>query len=180
MSVNVKKLVLVLIISVIGISGCGKKENVYDSVLASMTEDQYYAYVEIGKDEVPVLLISEGRYTYEEGIEAGIMCDVYYAWDGVVQNLGSVNSMGTAYPISYDEEGIYSAGGHMVSKYIINYDTKQLVLAEYAEEIFHENADVTYTYYKQNEEERVVEDDSYLINMFEKFSSATIVNFINE
>ena len=52
---------------------------------------------------------------------------MYYSIDGSVKDLGSVESEGTAYPVSYGQGCIYTAGNHSVSKYVIDETTYQLI-----------------------------------------------------
>lgn len=175
-----KKAILFLgiIISVITAVGCGKEEGEadYASVLSGLSEDQFYAYADLEGNDLPVLLVSDGKYTYEEGIEASIACEVYYIWDGKAERIGKIESAGTAYPVCYDKEGIYAAGGHFVRKYVIDHEKRQLVPAEYAEELFQENGDAVYTYYDRQVEKQA-EDDSYLNGMREKYEEASVVDF---
>lgn len=72
-------------------------------------------------------MVTEQSYTYDTGIEAALYCQVYYSIDGSVKDLGSVESEGTAYPVSYGQGCIYTAGNHSVSKYVIDETTYQLI-----------------------------------------------------
>ena len=74
-----------------------------------------------------MLFVTEQSYTYDTGIEAALYCQVYYSIDGSVKDLGSVESEGTAYPVSYGQGCIYTAGNHSVSKYVIDETTYQLI-----------------------------------------------------
>lgn len=171
--------VLTLAVCIIAISGCGKQDetNVYDDVLSSLSKEQAYAYVKVGDSVVPILLVTGGTYQYEDTIEACLDCEVYYAWDGKAETLGSLESMGTAYPIAYDKDGIYAGGPHFMVRYVLDGEKKQLVVAEYASEVFDENGNATYTYSAENGEEQEVVDDSYIKDLFERYSKAAVVNF---
>ena len=60
-------LILAAMLGLTGLYGCGKEsqEAVYDTVISSLTEEQSYAYVKIGEDELPLLLVAEGTYDYD-------------------------------------------------------------------------------------------------------------------
>lgn len=180
MTISHKKIrTVILIIGMIGIVGCGKKaqQNVYDAILSSLSAEQSYAYVEIAGSDLPVLLVTGETYKFDNDIEAGLYCDVYYAWDEKAGKLGRIESLGTAYPIKYNEEAIYAGGPHFAAGYALNFEKKQLELVEYAEEVFDENGNSTYRYSAKNAEEKVVEDDSFLMNMLENYDRATVVDF---
>lgn len=170
---------VILIIGMISIVGCGEKvqKTVYDTILASLSAEQSHAYVEISGSELPVLLVTGETYKLDNNIEAGIYCDVYYAWDENVEKLGRIESMGTAYPIKYKDEAIYAGGPQFVASYALNFEKQQLELVEYAEESFDEYGNSTYTYSALNTEEKVVDDDSFLMNMLESYDRATAVDF---
>lgn len=171
-------LILVAVLGLTGLYGCGKEkqEAVYDTVISSLTEEQSYAYVKIGEDELPLLLVAEGIYDYD-GIQAAIACNVYYAWDGKVQNLGEITSDGTAYPISFDQDGIYTAGGHSVARYLPDDRAKELAVVEFAQEVIDENGNASYTSSNQEGKEQTDGDSSALEALFEKFGNAQAVDF---
>ena len=196
---NVKKTAILLgLVSVIGLCGCDSKEqkmaqkdteviaekvmqeeageNIYSEVITSLKEGEYYTCIRIAGYDQPILFVTDGSYTYND-VEAAIWCDVYYIWDGTAMNLGKISSSGTAYPISYDDKGIYTSGGHYAIRYVIDCEAKELVAAEYANETFDSDANVTYVYFDLEDGERVVEDGSYLDAMFEALSDAKVVNF---
>ncbi len=172
-------LILAAVLGLTGLYGCGKgkQEDVYDTVISSLTQEQSYAYVEIGEDALPLLLVADGTYDYGEGIQAAIACNVYYAWDGKVQDLGEIASDGTAYPISFDQDGIYTAGGHYVARYLPDAQNKKLAVVEFASEVFDEDGNASYTSSNQEGEEQTDGDSSVLDALFEKFGNAKAVDF---
>ena len=105
---------------------------------------------------------------------AALDCDVYYLVDKEIKNIGSIESMGTAYPISYDETGIYTASGHAMQRFEVE-KSGTLKLAEVINEQFDENGNAAYTMTKENETKTISEEDYYAA--FEKYSNATIVSF---
>ena len=67
------------------------------------------------------------------GNQAALNCEVYYLVDKEVKNVGRIESMGTAYPISYDETGIYAASGHAMQRFEI--EAVDEVLRHYSKRI---------------------------------------------
>lgn len=172
-------LLLLIVLSLTGLIGCGKEkpEKVYASVLSSLTEDQSYAYVTMNDEQLPLLLVTDATYSYDDGIQAALICDVYYAWDGTVQNLGSIESEGTAYPIRCGRDGIVTAGNHFVARYMPDKDKKELTAVEYANESFDEAANAAYTYYDQKDGEQSVPDSSKMDTMFKQYQNLPAVDF---
>lgn len=100
--------------------------SLYGNTIAALDDQTQFALVDIGLEH-DVLFVTEQSYTYDTGIEAALDCHVYYVIDGSVKDLGSVESEGTAYPVSYGHGCIYTAGNHSVSKYVIDEATYQLI-----------------------------------------------------
>ena len=103
-----------------------ENELLYGNTIAALDDQTQFALVDIGLVH-DVLFVTEQSYTYDTGIEAALYCQVYYSIDGSVKDLGSVESEGTAYPVSYGQGCIYTAGNHSVSKYVIDEMTYQLI-----------------------------------------------------
>ena len=100
--------------------------SLYGNTIAGLDDQTQFALVDIGLEH-PVLFTTEQSYTYDAGVQAALDCHVYYVIDGNVKDLGSVESEGTAYPVSYGQGCIYTAGNHSVSKYVIDETTYQLI-----------------------------------------------------
>lgn len=120
-----------------------ENELLYGNTIAALDDQTQFALVDIGLEH-DVLLVTEQSYTYDTGIEAALYCQVYYSIDGSVKDLGSVESEGTAYPVSYGQGCIYTAGNHSVSKYVIDETTYQLI-CEQKDEVSYD-ADGTASY----------------------------------
>ena len=169
-------------LTLILMSACGSKDEKYDDKVVEtadmefLTDDQSYFYMETKRGGIPVLLVTEGTYRCDE-LDVGFYCNVYCSEEGAWRVLGQVAGSGTAYPLRYDENGIYAAGGHFIAYYSVDAEKKQLVEKEYAEELFDDNGNVTYIHYMDGEREQVVEDDRYFLAMLEKYGKAEIVNF---
>lgn len=130
--------------------------SLYGNTIAGLDDQTQFALVDIGLEH-DVLFTTEQSYTYDTGIEAALYCHVYYSIDGSVKDLGSVESEGTAYPVSYGQGCIYTAGNHSVSKYVIDETTYQLICEQKddtqseadfnkAMEAYHEAVPISFSY----------------------------------
>lgn len=160
-----------------GLSGCGQtKADAYGAVLSSLTEEQSYAYIEQEGLEYPVLLVTDATWE-ADGKKEAMYCQVYYVSEDEAKLYGEIVTQGSAYPVSYSPDGIYSAGHHYAARYVLDTESEELTAAEYANETFDEEANVTYSYYSQADGEQVVEDDTYLNKMFDQWGAAEAVDF---
>lgn len=162
------------------VMGCGqtKEEDIYNSVVSSLAKEDSYAYVELQGLEHPVLLVTDGTWE-ADGKKEAMYCQVYYVSGGEAKLYGEILTQGTAYPVTYDQDGIYGAGHHYVIRYILDTEADELVEAEYANEIFDEDANVTYSYFNLEDGEAIVEDDTRLNEMFDKWGNTEAVDFQN-
>lgn len=98
-----------------------------------MEKGYSYTFVDIGV-QYPVMLVAAETFTYEDTapIQACMWCNVYYLEEGSVRLLDSLSSLGTAYPIAFDETGLYEAGSKGVRKWTIKVEdgSPKLVVAE--------------------------------------------------
>ncbi len=125
----------------------------------------------------------EGTYSYEETREgqtltaqASIFCKA--SFESAQGNSSiTIGSAGTAYPIRYDDEGIYAAGGHYVAKYSLNVSDQQVVLSEYATENFDSDGNVSYIYFNLESGEIHSDEDAYLKQLLEQYGNAQVLDF---
>ena len=117
--------------------------SLYGNTIAGLNDQTQFALVDIGLEH-PVLFTTEQSYTYDTGVQAALDCHVYYVIDGSVKDLGSVESEGTAYPVSYGQGCIYTAGNHSVSKYVIDEMTYQLICEQKDEVSYDADGNVSY------------------------------------
>lgn len=106
-----------------------KNADVYNEFLKNYNcqgEEYYYSFIELDGYDYPILLLSDGVYKYKNEREVAMCTDIYYSVNNEVTLFGNICSNGTAYPISANTTGIYTAGGHEVAKY--NLETKSLKL----------------------------------------------------
>ena len=114
-----KTLVILVLMTII--SGCGNKNNsAYEKagIIANLDDDGSYAFLEMKYPE-NVLVTTE--HVYDAGIEssAAVQCEVYYYYNNEVKDLGTIESLSTAYPLSFTEDAIWAGDNTGVKKYII-------------------------------------------------------------
>ncbi len=178
---KIKRIVscLIICVSVFSLSACGtesKSENntaIYGETISKLEDNELFAIIDTNADS-PVLLVTSQVYDDGTGNQAAITCDVYYPADKEVKKIGTVESMGTAYPISYDKTGIYAASGHSVNRFEIE-KSGVMKLSEGFYEQFDESGNATYIIEKENKSEAITEEEYY--TAFEKYSNATVVSF---
>ena len=147
---------------------------IYGETVGGLEDNELFAIIDTNAS-LPVLLVTSQVYNDGLGNQAALNCDVYYLIDKEVKNIGTIESMGTAYPIAYDETGIYAASGHDMQRFEIE-KSGSLRLAEGIYEQFDESGNAAYTMKKGEETDVITEEEYYAA--FEKYSNATIVNFI--
>lgn len=153
-----------------------ENELLYGNTIAALDDQTQFALVDIGLEH-DVLFVTEQSYTYDTGIEAALYCQVYYSIDGSVKDLGSVESEGTAYPVSYGQGCIYTAGNHSVSKYVIDEMTYQLICEQKDEVSYDADGNVSYIRsYPGMDKEKSSTEKAYNEAM-EAYSQAVPVSF---
>lgn len=139
------------------------------------SEEAHYQIVDIGANNSAMLVT---KHTYDDGgIQASLTCDVYYMVNGQVENIGTVSSYGTAYPLSYDQTGIYVQSGHTVERFAINEEKGTLELAEGVYETSMEGSDEAVTYMRKlgDEIEEITEEE--FMTVVEAAGKATVIAF---
>lgn len=168
---------MALCVLIFSLCACGEKgsENaaIYGETVGGLEDNELFAIIDTNAS-LPVLLVTSQVYNDGLGNQAALNCDVYYLIDKEVKNIGTIESMGTAYPIAYDETGIYAASGHDMQRFEIE-KSGSLRLAEGIYEQFDESGNAAYTMKKGEETDVITEEEYYAA--FEKYSNATIVNF---
>lgn len=153
-----------------------ENELLYGNTIAALDDQTQFALVDIGLEH-DVLFVTEQSYTYDTGIEAALYCQVYYSIDGSVKDLGSVESEGTAYPVSYGQGCIYTAGNHSVSKYVIDEMTYQLICEQKDEVSYDAEGNVSYIRsYPGMDKEKSSTEKAYNEAM-EAYSQAVPISF---
>lgn len=153
-----------------------ENELLYGNTIAALDDQTQFALVDIGLEHA-VLFTTEQSYTYDTGVQAALDCHVYYVIDGSVKDLGSVESEGTAYPVSYGQGCIYTAGNHSVSKYVIDEMTYQLICEQKDEVSYDADGNVSYIRsYPGMDKEKSSTEKAYNEAM-EAYSQAVPVSF---
>lgn len=151
-------------------------QQLYAAQLEELTEQQYYAYLQFEQLDTPLMLVTDGAYDDGQGNLFSFDCShVYYKQADTLSDFGPLSGAGTAYPISFDGNSLFVAGGHFIARYTADAQAG-MVLAEAAAESFDADGNATYTYYTA-EREQVVDDNSVLINLFEQYSQIPPVTF---
>lgn len=137
-----------------------------------------YTFADIGA-QYPVMLVTGETFTYEmtEPIQACMQCNVYYFDGSDVRLFGSLNSLGTAYPIAFDETGLYEAGSKGVRKWTIKMeeDSPELVATEAAYVSCDE--DGTFSYSGEKDGEIVEISASDYQRLSSNYQTASAVRF---
>jgi hypothetical protein len=179
---RIKKIVLGFILCAVlcSLCACGETSknddyaSIYGKTIGGLKDDELFAIVETNA-AYPVLLVTSQVYDDGLGNQASLECDVYYMIDGEVKKIGVIESLGTAYPISYDATGFYVASGHDMQCFEIEEEAGTITLQEGVYEQFDENGNATYTMIKGEQTEIITEEKYYAA--FEKYSHATVVSF---
>lgn len=169
--------VLAVVIAAVQLFAARSEENPYElytATVAGLEDDEQFAYVEINA-ELPVLLVTDMTYNNRDGNQAGLFCDVYYAVSGEVRKLGKVESFGTAYPIAYDQTGVYGADGHGVWRFVIDEKDGTLKLAEVIRESFDENGNAAY--FRETDGNTVEVTEQEYLKAWENYGNALVVSF---
>lgn len=130
-------------IEVEDVTQSAENASLYGNTIAGLDDQTQFALVDIGLEHT-VMFTTEQSYTYDAGVQAALDCHVYYVVDGSVKDLGSVESEGTAYPVSYGQGCIYTAGNHSVSKYVIDETTYQLICEQKDEVSYDADGNASY------------------------------------
>lgn len=126
---------------------------------------------------LPVTLAASQVYDDGLGHQISICCDVYYPIDGERMKIGQVLSGGTAYPVAYDEKGIYAAAGHELVRYVVDETLGVLRAAERLCEKFDENGNAVYTH-QVDDEIWVITQEEYQAE-YRKYPANQVVVFSN-
>lgn len=108
-----------------------KSTDIYNEFLKKFNcqgEECYYSFIQLAGYDYPILLLSNAVYTDNHERKVAMGTDIYYPVNNEVTRFGGVGSDGTAYPISANTTGIFTAGGHNVAKYGLDVKNGELKL----------------------------------------------------
>ena len=91
-------------------------------------DEYYFSLIELDGYDYPILLLSSAIYKDNHGRRVAMGTDIYYPVNNEVTKFGGIGSDGTAYPISANTTGIFTAGGHNVAKYSLDVKNGKLKL----------------------------------------------------
>ncbi len=160
----------------------GKKvletEQWYAETIARLPEGTVYTFAEVGM-EFPVMLAAERTFAMDEnGAEQFCMdCEVYY-YDGEDTHfVDKLSSLGTAYPIAYDETGFYEGGPRGARRMIIEKDGTffRLKASEAVYVTYGENGEAAYV--REVNGERRKSAEAEFRHFFQNYENATEVDF---
>ena len=170
-------LILVLTVSTVLFAKAGENkednENLYGHIIAGLGDDEQFSLRDIGEKN-DVLFTTDMTYDDGNGHNAAIDCDVYYELDGEEYPLGHIESMGTAWPVSYGEKCIYTASLHSLEVYRFDQKKKHWTVLQY-EERFDENGDASYQYIEDGETKTISEKE--YMDAMEDYGKGTVINF---
>ncbi len=150
--------------------------NLYGKVLIDLKEkEQQYALIDLGL-RYHVLCATDRTYDDDNGHNAALYCDVYYIINSVPVKIGTLESMGTAYPLSYGIPGcFYVDSGNSREVYIVDTENGKLILSEKVEVIYDENGEESYQYTTDGNQVKNISKEEY-----EKLRNAvagTVISF---
>lgn len=170
-------LVLVLAVCAVLFARAGKNgednEDLYGDIIAGLGDDEQYSLRDIGEKNY-VLFTTDMTYDDGNGHNAAVYCDVHYALSGEEYPLGRIESMGTAWPVSYGEKCIYTASEHSLEVYRFDQKRKQWTVLQY-EESFDENGNASYQCTEDGEAKAISEKE--YSDVMEDYGKSTVINF---
>lgn len=152
----------------------------YAEHISRLPEDTLYTFADLGM-EYPVMLEASQTFSYgeESPVQACMACEVYcYKPDGGQYLGGTLDSIGTAYPIACDSTGLYEAGANGVRRLIIDVsDTGWLRLktAEAAYASCDEGGNASYTAEKDGETIEI--SAARYQQLYDRYLSAAVISF---
>lgn len=168
----------VLMALAMALTGCGQRgknrNEEYGEVIAGLGDDEQFALEDIGEN-YDVLFTTDMTYEDGAGHHAALRAAVYYVIDGQACSMGRVESMGTAYPVSYGKRCIYTASEHSLQIYEIDTAKQQLSLKAEYEIIFDETDRISYRCTKDGQEE-MISEEAYA-KIYKEYEKSTVVSF---
>lgn len=150
-----------------------------DEFIAGLSEDKWYAIVNLSTSGEPIALVADGAYDNGDGNMASIFADLYaYNEEGRIVRYGHLESTGTAYPLMYTEDCLFYAGPHHISKMYIEESCSALLTKESATEIYNDTGEPTYYYFSLEDGlSGKVENDSQINRLFHEYGKAQVISF---
>lgn len=173
-------LALALLLTGVALAGCGlqgasENEKLYGETIAGLGDDERFALVDMG-EKADVLFITDMTFDDRNGNDAALWADVYYAIDGSVYLLGKPESMGTAYPLTFGRQCIYTGSQNGLEIYEIDSTNHCLTLKTKYEAVYGE-ADGDVYRCIQDGEEAIISEDAYTDALDAAYDTGTVIDF---
>ncbi|MCR5556949.1 MAG: hypothetical protein K6F75_05240 [Butyrivibrio sp.] len=149
---------------------------VYDEFIASLHAGQSYAYAPICEGEDALLVTS---YVFDdlEGHEATYEATIYMEKEGSVEKVTTVQSGGTAYPISVtDDNSLILSTRNSAFKGYVNKETGKFVITEEATVNYVEAEEGLYHNYKDGTTD-ISKDASLFEELSDKYFNSEVLSF---
>ena len=148
----------------------------YESIVAELGTEKAYALLDMNF-EYNVMVASDMVYDDGNGNLIGLGCDIYYYVNEEAKQIGELKGEGTAYPISFSDEGIFVASSHQVEKYAIS-DEGKLCLEKAIYEKIDESGATKYICTDGSGETEVTEAEYR--EMQEEYADSKVISFYYE
>lgn len=161
-------------------AGCGKKdaasgadnEELYGALIAELGDEEQFSLQDVGEQN-DVLFTTDLTYDDGNGHNAAVYCTLYYSLDGEVCSI-DIESMGTAYPVCYGDQCVYTASGHSLRIYRFDQKKKQWAVSLY-EEVVDGDEDSVYQLTEDGETKSISQKDYE--KAMKEYGESTVVNF---
>ncbi len=173
------KVILIVSMLMLLITGCEGRNSVdnevlYGNTIAALGDNERIAFVDIGEKN-DVLFTAGQTQEDGQGNNTAMFCNVYFAVDGEIYDLGGIESMGTAYPVRHGEKCIYTASGNSLVIYTIDVETHQLTASSRYLVTYDEEGNVVYSCLKNGKEQEISEDEFQ--SAFESYIQSDVISF---
>lgn len=153
--------------------GTVQTENeIFDKAVNDLKSGEAYAIIKINPNRS--LLVAPSVYN-DNGKTVAAQSNVYYVKDGSLTNAGEVRSLGTAYPISYDESGIYTGSNNEIKKFSIDDRSGKIQSIETLQVTYDKDGNAAYTKEEAGKTATVTEEE--YTRLMQKYGNAEVVNF---
>lgn len=154
--------------------GTVQTENeIFDKAVNDLKSGEAYAVIKINPNR-SLLLVAPSVYN-DNGNMVAAQSNIYYVKDGSLTSAGEVRSLGTAYPISYDESGIYTGSNNEIKKFSIDDRSGKIQSIETLQVTYDKDGNAAYTKEEAGKTATVTEEE--YTRLMQKYGNAEVVNF---
>lgn len=150
----------------------------YDSIISELQPGQAYAFADICSD-YDVLLVADGVYDDLNGNNATIEAKVYAVNpDGEIEEFTTVTSGATAYPLAVYDGCLMVVNNARAMMEYINPEVCSVITKKCVEISYDEDGNPSCSYMDEaTQSEGTVEGDEMMMEMYDIYSNATVLNF---